>query len=69
MARGPCTFRKCDLTRAVEAARKAGLEIACVEVGKDGKIVIVTTKAQWGAGAENDLDRELSEFEAHHDQG
>jgi len=28
MARGPCTFRKHDVIRAVEAARKAGIDIA-----------------------------------------
>jgi hypothetical protein len=32
MARGRCTFRKSDLTRAVEAARSAAVEIARVEI-------------------------------------
>jgi hypothetical protein len=68
MARGPCTFRKCDVTRAVEATLKAGLDIARVEVGREGKIVIVTTKAQGDAGPHDDLDRELAEFEARHGQ-
>ncbi len=68
MARGPCTFRKCDLTRAVEAARKAGVEIARVEVGKDGKIVIVTANAHGRGGPQDDLDRELAQFEARHGQ-
>jgi hypothetical protein len=69
MARVRCTFSKRDLAVAVETAQKAGLDIARVEIGKDGKIVIVTTKAQGGFGSEDDLDRELAEFETRHGQG
>jgi hypothetical protein len=32
------------VTRAVKAAVAAGVEIAQVEIGKDGKIIIVTGK-------------------------
>jgi hypothetical protein len=42
MPRGPCTFRQRDLTAAVRAATNAGCEVARIEVGKDGKIVLVT---------------------------
>jgi len=45
MTRGKCTFRESDLSRAVRAARKAGVEVARIEIGCDGKIAIVTAKA------------------------
>lgn len=61
-ARGACSFKECDVTRAVKAVAKAGLSVARVEIAPDGKIVIAT-------GAEtmlptDELDRELAEFEA-----
>ena len=45
MARAPSTFRQGDITRAVKAVRGAGVEIARVEIAKDGKIVIITAAA------------------------
>jgi len=42
MARAPSTFRQADVTRALRAAQKAGVEISRVEISRDGKIVIVT---------------------------
>jgi hypothetical protein len=44
MSRGPATFRQRDLTAAVKAMRAAGCEVARVEIGKDGKIIVVTGK-------------------------
>jgi hypothetical protein len=41
MARGHCTFRQSDVTKAVKAVVAAGLEVARVEVDKDGRIVVV----------------------------
>ena len=41
MTRGPCTFKQQDVTRAVKGAVAAGMPIAAIEVGKDGKIVII----------------------------
>ena len=46
MARGPLTFRQRDLTAAVKAMRAAGCEVARVEVGRDGKIIVVTGKPE-----------------------
>ncbi len=46
MSRGPCTFRQRDLTAAVKAAVAAGLEVARVEVDKDGKIVVIAGKPE-----------------------
>ena len=45
MSRAPSTFRKRDVTAAVEAVVAAGIEVARVEVDKDGKITIITEKA------------------------
>jgi hypothetical protein len=47
MGRKPSTFRKRDLTRAVEAVIAAGVQVARVEIAKDGRIVVVS---QVGAG-------------------
>lgn len=38
-------FKKTDVTRATKAVRDAGLEIARVEVAKDGSIVVVPGKS------------------------
>jgi hypothetical protein len=44
MARGPCTFKQSDVTKAVKAVVAAGIEVARVEVGPDGRIVVVAGK-------------------------
>ena len=41
MGHGPVTFKETDLTRALRAARKAGADVERVEVGRDGRIVLV----------------------------
>jgi hypothetical protein len=65
MPKSNCTFRQRDLTAAVKAVAKAGIEVARVEIGRDGKIVLVTAAA--GQTGPDDLDRELAEFEARHE--
>ena len=65
MSRAPATFRQSDITRAIRAARKAGVENVRVEIAKDGRIVIVTGGAQ---PVQDDLDRELEQFRARHGQ-
>ena len=35
------TFKKCDITRATNAVREPGLEIARVEVAQDGAIIVL----------------------------
>jgi hypothetical protein len=45
MARGPLTFRQRDVVAAIKAVRLAGVEVGRIEIGKDGKIVIVTSVA------------------------
>jgi hypothetical protein len=44
MARAPSTFRQADLTRAVRGVKAAGVEVARVEIDRDGKIVIMMGK-------------------------
>ena len=67
MARAPSTFRQQDVTRAVKAVTAAGVDIARVEIARDGRTVIVTAEAQ--PAVQDDLDRELEEFNARHGQG
>ena len=45
MSRGPCTFKQQDVTRVLRAAAAAGIEVQRIEVGKDGKIIVVAGKA------------------------
>ena len=65
MSRGPATFRQRDLTAAVKAMQAAGCEVARVEIGKDGKIVVVTGKgaAEAPEAADNFFDEKMK-----HDQ-
>lgn len=66
MSRGQQTFKQRDVTKALKATVKAGIAVARVEIGMDGKIVVVTQ--QPAATPQDDLDRELKEFEARHGQ-
>lgn len=58
--RGPATFRQRDVTAAVKAVKAAGDEIARVEIGKDGKIVIITSREAEVAREIDEWDRALS---------
>jgi hypothetical protein len=42
MPRGKSSFKKGDVRRAVEAVKAAGEHVARVEVGADGKVIVVT---------------------------
>ena len=42
MARGTCTFRQRDVTKAVKAMVAAGVGVARVEIDRDGKIVLIS---------------------------
>ena len=46
MSRGQQTFKQRDVTKALKAAVKAGIAIERFEIDKNGKIVIVTAKAE-----------------------
>ena len=65
MARHPVTFKKADVARAVKAVRAAGIDIARVEIDKDGRIVVVTTTdCSRDDGAA--LDKEIRELMKQH---
>ncbi|MBO0749850.1 MAG: hypothetical protein J2O44_05420 [Porphyrobacter sp.] len=54
----PARFRQADVRRAIAAAREAGITVARVEIGPDGRIVIVAGEAMTAANS-NPLDRLL----------
>ena len=62
MARGACTFRKQDVTRALRATVAAGVNVRRVEIDKAGKIVIVAGKPSPEKGEENQTD--MNEWDA-----
>jgi hypothetical protein len=62
MPRARCKFRQDDVTRAIKAARAAGLEAWRVEILNDRIIVMP------GAESKAELDRELEDFESRHGQ-
>jgi hypothetical protein len=57
VSRRPCMFRQTDLKRAVKAVRAAGLEVARVEINKDGVIVVVPGKFAEDVAGGSDLDK------------
>ena len=72
MSRVPSTiFRQQDLTKAIRGATKAGVDIARIEIAQDGRIVLVVgnSQEQTIVTPQDDLDRELAEFEARHGEG
>jgi hypothetical protein len=44
--RGPSTFKQNDITRALKAALAAGIDVAGVEIDRDGKIRVIVGKPQ-----------------------
>ena len=63
MSRSPSTFRQTDLTRAIKAARNAGVEVARAAIAKDGKIIIIIGETT-GSSADIELtpDDELERW-------
>ena len=53
MSRGQQTFKQRDVTKAIKATVKAGVAVERVEIDKDGKIVIVTSKAEEAVNGDN----------------
>jgi hypothetical protein len=53
MSRGQQTFKQRDVTKALKATVKAGIAVNRVEIDKDGKIVIVTSKAEEAVNGDN----------------
>jgi hypothetical protein len=54
------------VTRALRAAKAAGVDIARIEIAKDGRIVIIA--AGDCIAPPDDLDCELAAFQARHGQ-
>lgn len=50
MSRGRQSFKQTDMTRALKAAKAAGIEIARIRIGKDGEIEIDAGKPKELAG-------------------
>jgi hypothetical protein len=61
MSRRPSTFRQRDMTAAIKGAIAAGCTVARVEVGKDGKIVVVVIDKEQPL---NEADNNSNEWDA-----
>jgi hypothetical protein len=63
MSRAAANFRQADVTRALRAARAAGLEVARYEIDPVTGKIMVTTKLAGGeaTAAGNDLDKWLAD--------
>jgi hypothetical protein len=61
MARGACTFRQRDVTRAIKAMAAAGVDIAQVrvEIGKEGEVIITVN-----ASDTSEQGREANEWDS-----
>jgi hypothetical protein len=55
MGHGPATFKETDLTRALRAAQKAA-DVVRVEVGRDGRIVLVLKNGDKVLAERNEWD-------------
>ena len=45
MSRGLQVFRQTDITKAIRAAQKAGLDVHRFEIDRAGKIIVIADKA------------------------
>jgi len=62
MSRGPHSFKKRDVKRAVEAVMAAGLTVSRVELDRDGRIVVVPGPELTNAA--NDWDQAIADLES-----
>jgi hypothetical protein len=62
MPRAPCSFRESEIRRAIKAAGSAGIEIARIEIHKNGGFSIIPGKPDEGGnvGASNPWDEVLT---------
>jgi hypothetical protein len=63
MSRKPCTFKISDLTRALVAAKKAGVDVRRIRIANDGSIEIDTGKCEDQTTIANPWDGLLSNAE------
>lgn len=59
MSREPQTFKQRDLAAALRAAAAAGLRVVRIEVGKDGRIILVAGEPSACPGKVNEWDTVL----------
>jgi hypothetical protein len=59
--RGKNLFKKTDMKRAIDTARRAGLTIGRVDITKDGGISIVVANSKVTAASENPWDEVLTD--------
>jgi hypothetical protein len=57
MTRAPSTFRQQDVTRAVKAVTRAGVNIARIEIDRTGKIAIIAMAEPKQLGEDNEWDQ------------
>jgi hypothetical protein len=55
MSCAPLLFKESDVTRAVKAVRKAGLDVTRVEISPDGKITVIV-KSDNGEGKDRKVE-------------
>ena len=67
-SRPPKTRRPANVAAAIKTLVASGVGIARIEIDSTGKTVIIPRTAP-DARPQDDLDRELEEWEAHHGQG
>ncbi len=58
MGKGVCTFKEADITRALKAAKKAGVDVR-VEIDLDRKRITITPVKPGDASDRNEWDEEL----------
>jgi hypothetical protein len=56
MGRGPATFKQTDLTRALRAAQRAGIEVESFEIDRAGKIVVIAAQAATVSGGKGESE-------------
>jgi hypothetical protein len=71
MTRAPSAFTQRDLTKALKAATAAGLHVVGYKIDpQSGKIeVVVGERPAQDPGPQDELDRELADWEARHGEG
>jgi hypothetical protein len=73
MSRGRLAFKETDVARAIRGARKGGMAFPRIEIGRDGRIVIMDglppqllPDGPPPADGAPDLDAELEAWQAEH---
>ena len=65
MSRRPASIAQADISRAIRAAKQAGAE--CVEVRRDGTIVVLFKAPATAPEHEQDVESEFAKWEAENE--